>query len=117
MQRTREQSLTFGHLDEAPGVHDGDAIGEFVHDPKIMRDEQDRRSAFSLEVAKQCQAKLSRTLPTVVDDMQDSVNQRYRAWPERIYVIDRAGVITYKAGLGPFGFKPDEAEEALLKLL
>ena len=69
------------------------------------------------EVAKQCQAKLSLTLPTVVDDMQDSVNQLYRAWPERIYVIDRQGVITYKAGLGPFGFKPDEAEDALVKLL
>ena len=68
-------------------------------------------------VAQTCCTKLSLTLPTVVDDMQDTVNQLYRGWPERIYVIGRKGNITYKAGLGPFGFKPSEAERALKKLL
>ena len=53
----------------------------------------------------------------VVDDMQDTVNQLYRAWPERIYVIDRDGLIFYKGGIGPFFFKVREAEKALQKLL
>lgn len=49
--------------------------------------------------------------------MGDSVNQLYKAWPERIYVIDRAGKITYKSGIGPWGFNPRQAERALDKLL
>jgi len=53
----------------------------------------------------------------VVDDMQDSANQSYRGWPERIYVIGKGGKIAYRAGLGPWGFKPAAAEKALLKLL
>ena len=69
------------------------------------------------DVARQCSSKLGLTLPMVVDDMQDSVNQLYRGWPERLYVIGRDGKITYKGGLGPFGFKPKEAEKALGKLL
>ena len=68
-------------------------------------------------VAEQCCSELELSLPTVVDDMQDTVNQRYRAWPERIYVIDREGKIAYKGGLGPFGFAPREAERALQQLL
>lgn len=68
-------------------------------------------------VARQCRRELSLTLPTVVDDMQDSVNQAYRAWPERIYVLERDGVIAYKGALGPFGFDPRAAERALKKLL
>ena len=53
----------------------------------------------------------------VVDDMKDTVNQRYRAWPERIYVIERGGKIAYKGGIGPFGFKPAQAEAALETLI
>ena len=49
--------------------------------------------------------------------MADTVNQLYKAWPERIYVIDRNRKITYKSGIGPWGFKPAEAEKALGKLL
>jgi type I thyroxine 5'-deiodinase len=68
-------------------------------------------------VASQCCAELGLSLPTVVDDMQDTVNQRYRAWPERIYVIDRDGRIAYRGGIGPFGFAPKEAERALEQVL
>ncbi len=60
---------------------------------------------------------LSLTLPMVVDDMKDTVNQRYRAWPERIYVIERGGKIAYKGGIGPFGFEPAQAKAALETLI
>jgi type I thyroxine 5'-deiodinase len=49
--------------------------------------------------------------------MADTVNQLYKAWPERLYVIDRHGKITYKSAIGPWGFKPRDAERALRKLL
>lgn len=69
------------------------------------------------QVATRCAKDLSFTLPMVIDNMKDTVNQLYRAWPERMYVIDRDGKIAFKGGIGPFGFKPAEAEAALKKLL
>lgn len=69
------------------------------------------------QVAKTCSAKLSLTMPMVVDDMEDSANQSYRGWPERIYVIEKGGKIAWRAGLGPWGFDPKSAEKALQKLL
>lgn len=64
-----------------------------------------------------CRTELDLSLPTVVDDLQDTVNQRYRAWPERLYVIEKGGRIAYKGAMGPFGFKPNEARAALQELL
>lgn len=68
-------------------------------------------------MAQVCSMELGLSLPTVVDDLQDTVNQRYRAWPERIYVIEKGGKVAYKGAMGPFGFKPKEAQAALEKLL
>ena len=69
------------------------------------------------KVARSCTAGLNLSIPTVVDDMQDTVNQLYKAWPERIYVIGRDRKIAYKSGIGPWGFRPKEAERALAKAL
>ncbi len=60
---------------------------------------------------------LNLTIPTAVDDMKDTVNQLYKAWPERIYVIGKDGKVAYKSGIGPWGFKPRQAEPCLRKLL
>jgi hypothetical protein len=50
---------------------------------------------------------------TLVDDVRNTAMACYAAWPERIYVIDRAGRIVYKGGVGPFYFAPDELREFL----
>jgi hypothetical protein len=34
--------------------------------------------------------------------------------PARLYVIDPKGIVAYKSGRGPFGFKPGEMEQALV---
>jgi Iodothyronine deiodinase len=68
-------------------------------------------------VARHCCQTLDLSIPTAVDDMSDTVNQLYKAWPERLYVIDRGGKIAYKSAIGPWGFRPDEAGRALRKLL
>ena len=44
---------------------------------------------------------------TLVDDIANTANACYAAWPERIYVIDVDGTIVYKGGMGPFYFDPD----------
>ena len=44
----------------------------------------------------------------LVDDITNIANAAYAAWPERIYVIAPDGRITYKGGMGPFYFDPEE---------
>jgi len=68
------------------------------------------------EIAGICLAKLSIELPALVDDPDNRVERAYTAWPDRLYVIDRDGRITYKSAAGPFGFKPAAVEEALERL-
>ena len=51
--------------------------------------------------------------PVLVDDIRNTANACYAAWPERLYVINTEGLIEYKGGMGPFGFKPEDVEELL----
>ena len=68
-------------------------------------------------VARKCCKRLKLSLPTVVDELDNRVDELYAGWPERMFVIDRDGRIAYTGAQGPWGFKPDEAERALKKLL
>jgi type I thyroxine 5'-deiodinase len=54
-------------------------------------------------------------IPLVIDPMDDPAEKAYAGWPERFYIIDRAGVIVYKGEPGPFGFHPEEVEAWLAK--
>jgi type I thyroxine 5'-deiodinase len=47
-------------------------------------------------------------LPFGVDEMTNAANDAYAAWPERLYVIDESGRISYKGGNGPFKYDPKE---------
>lgn len=64
-------------------------------------------------MASECAKLLELSIPFLVDDMKDTANMEYAAWPDRLYVIDASGKILYKAGRGPWGFKPEEARKAL----
>lgn len=68
-------------------------------------------------VARQCHQLLKPTFPLLVDDIDDSTGNAYSGMPARLYVIDTDGRVAYKAGRGPFGFKPGEMEQALLMTL
>lgn len=66
-------------------------------------------------VAKVCMAKLElEGIPSLIDDIDDSVNDAYEAWPDRLYLVGRDGKLAYRGGEGPRGFKPDELEEAIV---
>ena len=54
-------------------------------------------------------------LPFAIDDMDDSANNLYAAWPERIYIVDKDGRIAYAGGMGPFNYRPEEARDWLVK--
>jgi hypothetical protein len=65
------------------------------------------------EVASSCVRKLGLEIPALVDGMDNAVERAYTGWPDRLYLIDRAGRVVYKSKPGPFGFKPDELARAL----
>jgi hypothetical protein len=78
-------------------------------DPKSITE---RRAA-----ANTCCQSLKLSLPALVDDMEDTANREYAAWPERLYVIGKDGKIAYAGGMGPFQFSPKECAEFLEKYL
>jgi ClpP class serine protease len=41
-------------------------------------------------------AQLDITVPVLVDGLENETADAYRAWPQRVYVIDRDGTIVYK---------------------
>ena len=47
-------------------------------------------------------------VPFGVDDMNNSANDAYAAWPERLYILDEQGRIAYRGGNGPFNYDPKE---------
>jgi len=67
--------------------------------------------------ASTCVSNLGIEFPAVVDDLADSTERAYIAWPDRLYVIDRDGLVAYKSKPGPYGFHPEEVARALPQLL
>jgi hypothetical protein len=63
-----------------------------------------------------CATKLALRIPAVVDDLANTTELAYTAWPDRLYVIDREGRVAYKSRPGPFGFKPAAVEQTLQRL-
>lgn len=70
---------------------------------------QERQAA-----ATTCATKLAlRPMPMLVDDMADTANKVFHAWPERLYLIGKDGRVAYTGRPGPGGFEPDELEQAI----
>jgi Iodothyronine deiodinase len=69
------------------------------------------------QVAGLCITKLGIELPALVDEPDNRVERAYTAWPDRLYVIDRHGLIAHKSAAGPFGFKPADVEATLKRIL
>ncbi len=65
------------------------------------------------EVAETCVLRLDLNMPTLLDAMDDAVDRAYAALPERLYVVDRGGEVTFQCGPGPFGFDIDGWEQAI----
>ena len=82
-------------------VEDGVVFDQPTTDEERMRRARSFVSEMDLEA------------PTLVDDIRNTANACYAAWPERLYVIDTDGRIAYKGGMGPFKFDTDELEEFL----
>jgi hypothetical protein len=76
-----------------------------IYDPVTI---EERRAA-----ATECEASLQYGVKTYVDEIDDRVSKAYAAWPTRLYLINKEGIVVYAGGPGPFGFKPGEFKTAL----
>ena len=54
-------------------------------------------------------------VPFGIDEMSNAANDAYAAWPERLYIIDENGRVSYKGGNGPFKYDPKEVRAWLAK--
>ena len=64
-------------------------------------------------IAEVCVLRMNLAMPMLLDSIDDAVDQAYCALPERLYVIDKTGVITWRSEMGPGGFDTDEWEVQL----
>lgn len=78
---------------------------------------QPRTNAERIRLAQTFVSEMDIETPTLVDDISNTANACYAAWPERIYVVDSAGKIVYKGGMGPFYFDPEDLDRFLADFL
>ena len=74
---------------------------------------QPTSEAARAEVAAACMLRFNFSFPMVLDNMPNEIEEKYKAWPERLYVLDRNGLVTWKCGVGPYFFDPDGFEDAI----
>ena len=65
------------------------------------------------EAAESCVLNLNLKLPMALDDMNNVVDTAYAALPDRLYLLDRQGCISFRSGPGPWGFDVDAWEKAI----
>lgn len=82
------------------------------HEDEVVYNQPDTLDE-RLELAQAFMTEMDVKTTTFVDDIRNTANACYAAWPERIYIIDTGGRIVYKGGIGPFYFKPDDIGEFL----
>jgi hypothetical protein len=67
------------------------------------------------EIAQACMLQLDLAMPTLLDNMENSTDTAYAALPERLYVIDQQGKVTFQCGPGPWGFDVEGWQTAIEK--
>ena len=65
------------------------------------------------EVAAVCALRLNLEMPMLLDGMDNDADLKYAAMPERLFVVDPEGNVTYRSEMGPFGFTPDAWRDAI----
>ncbi len=83
--------------------------GILIRQPKTLQKRCD--------VAGRCAVDLNLQTPMVVDGIDNAVGRAYGGWPDRLYIVDIDGNISYQGGPGPFAFNPREMEQSLILTL
>jgi hypothetical protein len=76
---------------------------------------QPRNLSDRVAIANDFTKRFKYPVPFGIDDMSNAANDAYAAWPERLYIIDENGRVSYKGGNGPFKYDPKEVRAWLAK--
>lgn len=68
------------------------------------------------EVAGACVKGLKLPMPCLIDDMKNTADAAYSAWPVRIYIVGTDGKVVYKGDPGPKGYDVDAATAKLKEI-
>ena len=68
------------------------------------------------EAAQSCTIGMHLSIPILVEEMDNSIDEAYGAAPERFYLIGEDGKVVYHGGAGPHFFDLDELDEAIQKM-
>ncbi|PKB59672.1 MAG: hypothetical protein BZY83_00615 [SAR202 cluster bacterium Casp-Chloro-G2] len=68
------------------------------------------------EAAQSCTIGLHISLPTLVEEMDNAIDEAYGAAPERLYLIGKDGKVVYHGGAGPHLFDLEELDGAIQKM-
>ena len=64
-------------------------------------------------VATTCSLDLHLSMPVLVEEMDNAIDEAYGAAPERLYLIGVDGRVAYQGGAGPHFFDLDAWEQAI----
>ena len=90
---------------------DGWQIDRNVADGILFR--QHRSYEERESVAATCRLDLHLSLPVLIEEMDNAMDEAYGATPERLYLIGLDGRVAYHGGAGPHFFDLDEWERAI----
>ena len=82
-----------------------------IRDNVVFRTPRTEGERF--QIADSCVRTLGIRFPALIDGIDNGIEKQYTGWPDRMFLIDRAGKVVYKSAPGPFGFHPAQLEAAL----
>jgi hypothetical protein len=85
---------------------DGDQVTRNLNDDVFY--DQPTTEDERADVAAACMLRFNFSFPMLLDNMTDEAEETFISWPERLYIVDGGGRVTYKGGLGPVYFDVDE---------
>ncbi len=93
---------------------DGWQVESNVEESVLLRQHQSFEERD--EAAQSCTIGLDISIPTLVEEMDNVIDEAYGAAPERLYLIGKDGRVVYHGGAGPHFFDLDELDGALQRL-
>lgn len=90
---------------------DGWQVDSNVAEGILFRQHQDYEERQS--VAATCSLDLHLSLPVLIEEIDNAIDEAYGAAPERLYLLGADGRVAYHGGAGPHFFDLDAWEQAI----
>jgi len=97
-------------------IREAHALGDAMHagSMEIPGVEVPQTYGERQDVAQACSAHVDfGGMQVLVDSIDDAVEKAYWAYPDRLYLVGKDGMIAYHGLQGPNGMRPEELREAI----